>query len=105
MSRVYVSVALLLVALTSVSCRSVNLTVPWKRNNVSQAPSTALIPPNASASDIIAAVNRQNEQIDSLSAHSASVSMPRTPQLSADIVYHKPNYLHTLSYGFLSHFL
>ena len=94
MSRVYVSVALLLVALTSVSCRSVNLTVPWKRNNVSQAPSTALIPPNASAADIIAAVNRQNEQIDSLSAHSASVSMPRTPQLSADIVYHKPNYLH-----------
>lgn len=57
-------------------------------------PETALIPPNASVQDIISAVNRQNEQITSLSAHSATVSIPRTPQLSADIVYHTPNYLH-----------
>lgn len=92
MSKTTFSIVVFILAFFSVGCRSMDTYMPWK--NKTDLPEVALIPPNASLQDIIAAVNRQNSQIQSLTANQASVSAPRTPMLTAEVNYYQPNYLH-----------
>ncbi len=64
----------------------------WRHHDA--PPPVAIIPTNATVGDIIDVVNRQNQQIQSLTSSNGSISMPQTPPLSAEIQFFRPNYLH-----------
>jgi hypothetical protein len=61
-----------------------------QRWNLVQEPPPRILPPGAGLEQVIAAVNRNNSQIQSLSSDSAWISGPGYPTLRAHIAFQRP---------------
>ncbi len=63
----------------------------WLRRwNLVQEPPPQVLPPGAGLEQVIAAVNRNNSQIQALFSNSASLSGPGFPTLHAHLAYQRP---------------
>lgn len=65
-----------------------------------QAPHPQVLPPGAGLEQVIAAVNQNNLQIQSLSSSSATLSVPHYPTLRAHIAYQKQRNFRLKADGF-----
>lgn len=67
---------------------------PWDRWmyrwHLVQEPPPQVLPPGAGLEQVIAAVNRNNSQIQALFSNSATLSGPGYPTLRAHIAYQRP---------------
>jgi hypothetical protein len=65
-----------------------------------QDPRPQVLPPGAGLEQVIAAVNQNNAQIQTLFSNSATISVPRYPTLRARIAYQRPRNFRLKADGF-----